>query len=67
MNRPVDPSALVILGLVVGTLAGLLTLVLAILFLVGYSTLYPHRRELGPNHEKNVERSLLLFIGIIVT
>ncbi|MEE9173529.1 MAG: hypothetical protein V3U30_00970 [Thermoplasmata archaeon] len=64
--RPVDISSLIILGLAVGTPAGLLTLVLVILFLVGYFTLYPHRREFGPTHEKNVERSLLLFIGIIV-
>ncbi len=65
---PSDTSSLVLgVGVAVGIAAGLLALVLAVIFLVGYFTLYPHRRELGPTHEKNVERSLLLFIGIIVT
>ncbi len=66
--RPSDTSSLVWGGgVAVGIAAGLLGLVLVVLFLVGYFTLYPHRRELGPTHEKNVERSLFLFIGIIVT
>ncbi len=64
---PSDMSSVVLVMLAVGGLTGILTLVLAILFLVGYFTLYPHRRELGPTHEKNVRRSLPLFIGIIVT
>ncbi len=64
---PSDTSSVLLVGFAVGILAGLLTLVLAILFLVGYFTLYPHRREFGPIHEKSVQRSLLLFIGIIVT
>ncbi|MEE9163543.1 MAG: hypothetical protein V3U17_01935 [Thermoplasmata archaeon] len=64
---PSDASSLVLgVGVAVGIAAGLLALVLVVFFLVGYFTLYPHRRELGPTHEKNVERSLLLFIGIIV-
>ena len=65
---PIDTSSLVLgVGVAVGIAAGLLALVLVVFFLVGYFTLYPHRRELGPTHEKNVQRSLLLFIGIIVT
>ncbi len=64
---PSDTSSLVLgVGVAVGIAAGLLGLVLVVLFLVGYFTLYPHRRELGPTHEKNVQRSLFLFIGIIV-
>ncbi|MEE9237911.1 MAG: hypothetical protein V3U52_09020 [Thermoplasmata archaeon] len=44
----------------------LLSLVLVILFFIGFFTLYSNRRELGPRHERNMERSFLLFIGIIV-
>ncbi len=43
----------------------LLSLVLVVFFLIGFFTLYSHRRELGPRHEKNMDRSLLLFIGMI--
>ncbi len=65
---PSDTSSLVLgVGVAVGIAAGLLALVLVVIFLVGYFTLYSHRREFGPIHEKNVQRSLLLFIGIIVT
>ena len=65
---PLDNSSLVLgVGVAVGIGSGLLALVLVVFFLVGYFTLYPHRREFGPIHEKNVQRSLLLFISIIVT
>ena len=65
---PIDTSSPVFgVGAAVGIAAGVLALVLVVFFLVGYFTLYPHRRELGPAHEKNVQRSLLLFVGIIVT
>lgn len=64
--RPTDISTFVTLGAAFGLPAALLTLVLVILFLVGYFTLYPHRREFGPVHEKSVGRSLFLFIGSVV-
>ena len=65
---PIDTSSLGFgVGAAVAIAAGVLALVLVVFFLVGYFTLYPHRRELGPTHEKNVQRSLLLFIGLIVT
>ncbi len=44
----------------------LLSLVLVILFIIGFFTLYSNRRELGHRHERKMERSLLLFIGAIV-
>jgi hypothetical protein len=44
----------------------LLSLVLVVFFLIGFFTLYSHRRELGTRHKRNMDRSLLLFIGIIV-
>ncbi|MEE9174016.1 MAG: hypothetical protein V3U30_03460 [Thermoplasmata archaeon] len=44
----------------------LLSLVLVILFLIGFFTLYSQRRELGPRHKRSMDRSLLLFIGLIV-
>lgn len=65
---PSDTSSPVLgVGVAVAAAAGVLALVFVVIFLVGYFTLYSHRRELGPTHEKNVQRSLLLFIGIIVT
>ncbi len=44
----------------------LLSLVLVVFFLLGFFTLYSHRRELGSRHERSMDRSLLLFIGLIV-
>ncbi len=64
---PSDTSSLVLgIGVAVAAAAGVLALVFVVIFLVGYFTLYSHRKELGSTHEKNVQRSLLLFIGIIV-
>lgn len=63
---PIDFFGILALGAAIAVPVGLLTLVLIILFLIGYFTLHSNRRELGPAHEKNVDRSLLLFIGLIV-
>ncbi len=44
----------------------LLLLAQPILFIKGFFALYSHSHGLGPKHEKNMGRSLLLFIGIVV-
>ncbi len=58
-------QTVIVLGSAIGGPALILTLVLLILFLIGFFTLHPHRREFGPDHQKNMDRSLLLFIGLI--
>lgn len=47
--------------------SSLLTIVVIILFLIGYVTMYTNRREFGAPHQKSMERSFFLFIGIIVS
>lgn len=64
--RPEDVLGLLGVSGGLGIPAGILIFVLVILFLVGFFTLYANRREFGPAHEKNMDRSLILFILVIV-
>ncbi|MFQ5910887.1 MAG: hypothetical protein ACE5IJ_09250, partial [Thermoplasmata archaeon] len=61
-----DFDTAVTLAAGVGNPTLLLSLLLVILFFIGFFTLFYHRRELGPGHKRNMDRSLLVFIGIIV-
>ncbi len=54
-----------LMGLIIPS--SLLTIVVIVLFLIGYVTLYNHRHEFGAPHQKSMERSFLLFIGVIVS
>ncbi len=45
---------------------GFLLLAMVSLFIKGFFTLYSHSHGIGPRHEKNMGRSLLLFIGTVV-
>lgn len=63
---PLDATVVFTLALGMTAPAILLLLALLILFLIGFLALYTHRHELGGEHERNMERSFLLFIGAIV-
>ena len=49
-----------------GVSAGVLSVTYAIIFLIGFSTLYRHRGESGLVRDRNMRRSLLLLIAAVV-